>query len=520
MGKTRDFLLSFTRSSLRSQILFVIIALLLVPILVMLYDIFFATKSDEAMIKDREERLGSIVQTHIVPQLTKSVKYNIEGHNIDRITDESKISHLQTAFNEVTEPLVEIYPGVRFGLYVPENKQIFVHGFLHEYRQLSPEEAMEREKRILNEADTGLLAVAASKRPLARLTSSLNDQTFEYLSPVIVDNQLVAVAWADERLHPIFAQSRSFRLLTRYVTLFGFLVGAAGALIVIHNLASGVSRIKQGLARLENDITLKLPDMPGEAGQVVRAINKMAAALAEKERLEEELHRTERLASLGRLVTGVAHELRNPIGIVKATVQVMEGEFKNDPAVAEFSAVIKEQVDRQNRVIQELLDFGRPSKHIVKLVTVNSLLEKVLTFTAPMLRQHKISLDMKLDPNLPPVEVDGERIKQVYVNLILNAIQAMDAGGCLSIRTSIEDGYVNTSFTDNGKGIPQNQILNIFDPFFTTKDTGAGLGLSISYQIIKSHGGSIEVTSTPSDRTTFTVKLPIPNSTGGLQYDT
>lgn len=500
---------SFTQKSLKFQIMSITAVLLLIPILVMLYDIYFASKSDEAMLRDREDRLGNIVQTQMVPGIKESLENRLRGLDISSLDPVTRASFLHAAFIEVAEPMVPNYPGVRFGLYLPDSQQIFVQGFLHQYRRLSPQEAQEREKRILDEAKTGLIAVAASQRPIARLTSSLNDESFEYLTPIVVKDRLVGVVWADERLHPIFAQSRNFRMLTRYVTLFGFFIGSIGALIVIHNLSSWVRRIKNGLAEMEQDISRLLPEMPGETGQVAQAINKMALSLAEKEKLEEELRRSERLAALGRLVTGVAHELRNPIGVVKATVQVMETEFKSLPDMNEFTTVIKEQIDRQNRVIQELLDFGRPSKSVVQPVNVNSLLEKVLTFTSPMLRQHKIDFKIQTDRELPMVNADGERIKQVYVNLILNAVQAMPEGGKFNISTYSKNGHVCTEFQDSGEGIAPEHLSSIFDPFYTTKETGIGLGLSISHQIVKSHGGNIQVTSEIGKGTTFTVYLPI-----------
>lgn len=505
----------FRHTSLKFQFLFVITTLLLIPALVMLYDIYFATKSDEAMLRDRELKLGALVETKVIPEFTSNLKEKVGELSLYQLDPEIRQNYMQSAFAQVAEPLTENFPGVRFGLYLSENKQIYIQGFLHEYRMLSEEETRNREKRILTEVDSGLLAVSASQRPLSKLTSSLNDETFEYLSPVLMDGQLIGVVWADERLHPIFAQSRSFRLLIRYITLLGFFVGATGAIIVIHNLASTVSVIKKGLSELEQDVNRQLPEMPGELGQISQAINKMAAVVAEKEKLEEELRRSERLASLGRLVTGVAHELRNPIGVVKATVQVMEAEYKNISGIEEFTQVIKDEVDRQNRVIQELLNFGRPSKPLVQKVFLNSLLEKVLTFTAPMLRQDKIDLVKNLDSNLNYVHADPERIKQVFVNMIINAQQAMPQGGYLKISTYRQNGKACVEFADNGSGIDSEQLGQVFEPFYTTKEQGTGLGLSISYQIIKSHGGTIDVSSGINVGSSFIVCLPFPESEGG-----
>lgn len=509
----------FIHTSLRFQFLVIIFSLLLIPVLVMFYDVFFASKSDEVIILDHEEKLTSLVQNRIIPGIVNTIKIKTP-EDFHTLSPEEKTVYLQRAFNEITEPLAEDFPGVRFGMYLPDNKQIFVQGFLHEYRQLSPDEALEREKRIMNEADSGLIAVTASQRPLARLTSSLKEETFEYLSPVFVDNKLVAVAWADERLHPIFAQTRSFRVATRYTALLVLFMGAAGALLVIHNLASSVSNIKRGLRAMEKDITRLLPEMSGETGQIAAAINRMAAALAEKEKLEFEMQRSEKLASLGRLVTGVAHELRNPIGVVKATVQVMEKEYPDDPGIKEFTTVIKEEVDRQNRVIQELLDFGRPSKQIVQPVNINSVLQKVLTFTSPMLRQNNIQLSISLEAAPKKIMADASRVKQVFVNMILNAIQAMPAGGNLEIRTFMHNGSICTEFKDNGPGIGAEELSRIFDPFYTTKESGTGLGLSISHQIIKSHNGAIHVSSIPGKGTVFQVLLPLTSDQGGAKDDT
>jgi len=500
--------------TLRSQIILVIIVLLLIPVLVVLYDIFFAAKSDEIMLAERQERLGSVVQNQVAPALIRAVEKRLAGENFGGLDPEVRAALLQEAFTEAASPLVTSYPGVRFGLYLPENQQIFVHGFLREYRQLSPEEARQREQRIFTEADSGLTAVTASGRPLAKLTTSLNEQTIEYFMPVRIEDRLTAVAWADECLHPIFARSQNFRLLIRYITLFVLLAGAAGVLIIIHNLARGVGLIKEGLGELEKDLNKLLPDLPGEAGQITRAVNRMAVALAEKERLEEELRRTERLAALGRLVTGVAHELRNPISVVRATVQLMETDFPDVANINEYVTIIKEQVDRQNRIIQELLDFGRPARHFTQPVAVNALLEKVLTFTASLLRQNKIELKLATEQNLPLIEADGERIKQVFVNLILNAVAAMPGGGTLTIQTYRENAGVCAAFSDTGGGIAPEDQPKIFDPFYTTKESGTGLGLSISHQIVKSHGGSIEVTRTGPEGTVFTVKLPILQTSG------
>jgi len=511
MERTKTIFSLFDGKSLRFQFLIVIATLLLIPVLVMLYDIFFANRSDEAMLREREEKLKAVIEDVVIPDIQKNIEQYMNQDNLryDTLLPSNKSAYLHEAFNEATRPLVLSNPGVRFGLFIPETGQFYVQGFLHQYRTLDPSEQEAREERIKEETKSGLIAVAASGQPLARLISSLDDEAYEYLMPVYIGNDLSAVAWADERLHPIFAQSRLFLSITRYFTLFAVLIGAAGALFVIHNLSSSVSVIKQGLRTMERDIHSKIPTLDGEPGEIVNAINRMAVSLEEKEKLEEELRRSERLAALGRLVTGVAHELRNPIGIIKTTVQLMEKDLEKTAVGNEYFKVIEEQIERQNRVIQELLDFGRPSKHVVQNANINSLLEKVLVFTSPMLRQHNIKLEQQLDHDIPLIEVDAERIKQVFVNIILNAVQAMPEGGKLTIWTGHDSGWVNIGFEDTGTGIPPAELASIFDPFYTTREYGTGLGLSISHQIIKTHDGHINVDSTLGTGTRFIVKLPL-----------
>lgn len=490
--------------SFATQIMITVSAILLIPILVMVYDIFFSGAKDEMLLKTKEERLKTMVET-TARELNKVLLQNEQ----ERLFASSNIINvLSSTFEMTAKPLADANPGVRLGLYIPQTEELFVYGFLHQYRPLTPEEKEEREKRILNEASSGITAVSATKEPLTRITGSLGDQAFESLVPIIYKEKVIAIVWADEQVHPVFAQSRQFSLIARYLTLIGLFLGLGAALYVVHNLASEVRVIKNGLLSMEENIDNRLPAMPGEIGEVVQAINNLADSLKEKRRLQEELMRSERLIALGRLVTGIAHELRNPLGIVKATVQVMEGEYKDQEGFKEYRKVICEQIDRGNKVIQELLDFGRPSKPVVSPTDMNKLLESVLTFTHPILRQNKIELVKDFTEPLPLADADSDRIKQVFVNLILNAIQAMPNSGKLTIHTTAENNMVIVNFTDTGQGIKQSDVTKIFDPFYTTKEDGTGLGLSISHQIVHMHNGKIWVSETSPKGTTISVSLP------------
>ncbi|MBM7856151.1 signal transduction histidine kinase [Desulfohalotomaculum tongense] len=498
----KNYLLFFRRKSLTNQIVIIITAIMLVPLVALIYDYFFASKTEHGIFLDKEQRLKALVESTSEEFTNRLIKSGFDSSNITPVV-------LHNTFSAVVTPHVPANSGIRFGLYVPNSDKISVLGFLHNYRNLSKEEEALREKQIFKSTKSGLVAAEMSKESLFRITDTWDDQVVEYISPIILDNKVVAVMWAGERLNPIFAQSSYFRKLVRYFILAILALGTIGTLLIVRNIISSVNRLKSELQKMEKDITHKLPEMPGELGQVAKAVNKMALSLVEKEKLEDQLRRSEHLISLGRLATGVAHELRNPIGIIKTLVELMKDEYSQLSGIDEYTSAIDEQINRQNMVIQELLDFGRPDNFTMKECSINDSLKGVLSFSSAMLRKQKIKVELDLQENLPKIPADTEKLKQVFVNLIINAAEAMPGGGQLKISTGLSNDSIIIKFIDTGTGIPPEEISRIFDPFYTTKSNGTGLGLSICYQTIQLHNGSIEVKSTPGRGTAFNIKLPL-----------
>ena len=500
--KNRKIFSDFKRNSLTKQIVIIIAAIMLVPLVALMYDVFFASRTDEVVFLDKEQRLEALVKS----------TNNEFSSNLEPIwagPEDISSTMLNSEFTRVVEPKVPANPGIRFGLYIPLTEKITVLGFLHNYRNLSQAEEEQREKEIFANTKLGLKATEMGNEPLFRISGSWNDQVVEYISPVVLKGKVVAVMWAGERLDPFFYQSNYFRKLLRYFTLGVLALVMIGTLIVIRNITTGVDRLKRGLHLMEKDIHHLLPEMSGELGQVARAVNRMAVGLTEKERLEDQLKQSEHLIALGRLATGVAHELRNPIGIIKTLVELMKQEYSQVSGIEEFTRAIDEQVERQDMEIQGLLDFGRPSKVSIKECSVNDLIKGVLSFSVAILRKQSVKVELQLDNKLPKILADTEKLKQVFVNIILNAAEAMPDGGKLEIITKVTDNMIVISFADNGEGIPAEETFRIFDPFYTTKTTGTGLGLSISYQNIKLNGGTIEVDSDLNKGATFIIKLPV-----------
>ena len=488
--------------SLTKQIMIIIAPIMLVSLLALMNDIFFASRTDEVVFIEKEQRLEALIKS-TNNQISKNLESLWAGQT------DIPSSMLQSEFNRVVEPQVPANLDIRFSLYVPRTEKITLLGFLHAYRVLSQEEEAQREREIFANTKLGLKAAEMGKEPLFRISGTWDDQIVEYISPVVLNGKVVAVISAGERLNPFFYQSSYFRKMLRYFTLGVLALVMIVTLIIFRNLATGVDRLKQGLNLMEKDIHHLLPEMSGELGQVAQAVNRMAVGLNEKERLEDRLKQSEHLIALGRLATGVAHELRNPIGIIKTLVELMKEEYSQVSGIEEFTRAIDEQVDRQANEIQELLDFGRPTKVSIKECSVNDLIKGVLSFSTAMLRKQSVTVELQLDNKLSKILADTEKLKQVFVNIIVNAAEAMPSGGKLTIITKETDNMLIISFSDTGEGIPTEETLRIFDPFYTTKTTGTGLGLSISYQSIKLHGGTIDVKSTLNKGTTFIINLPV-----------
>jgi len=260
---------------------------------------------------------------------------------------------------------------------------------------------------------------------------------------------------------------------------------------------------------MEKDFSNTLPEMTGDMGQITNAINKMASGLKEKEALSEQLRISQNLASLGRLVTDIAHELRNPICILQCTADLLEPKVKHNPELNECVFMFQEQLKRLNLLTEELLDFGRPMPIKRGTLDLRILLESLIETIIPLLQKNEITLNFSNPENLPNIIGNKEKLKQVFLNLFFNAIQAMPKAGVLTIQTFAKEKLICVVVNDTGEGISQEDQSKIFQPFFTRKTDGNGLGLAICKKIIEYHGGSITVESQPGVFTTFTVCFPI-----------
>lgn len=231
--------------------------------------------------------------------------------------------------------------------------------------------------------------------------------------------------------------------------------------------------------------------------------------LTEVKNLTEQLIRADKLTGLGELVAGVAHEVRNPLGVIRASVQMMEQEVGESCQSMELTQVMVQEIDRLDALVNALLDFGRPSKSRFRQVDPARALEEVVLLTRQYARQQGVNVNLNSDGNLPEIWADEDRLKQVFINLVTNAIQAMPDGGSLKISATTDGAFLKIAFDDSGIGIPDEALRRIFDPFYTTRPGGSGLGLSIVHRIIDAHRGYVNVESICGRGSVFTVGLPL-----------
>ena len=269
-------------------------------------------------------------------------------------------------------------------------------------------------------------------------------------------------------------------------------------------------------------VSLLTAALHGHDGAVEGAVA-VLRDLSRLRQLENEVRRGETLAAAGRMAVGVAHEIRNPLGAIRGAVQLLARELSPEPRLTEYTDVLLKEVDRVNRIIESLLDLGRPVQARRVPLNLHQILERVVLLAEETARGGGIAIVRRYDPSLPAILGDEDRLLQVFHNLVGNAIDSMKTGGRLTLSTRVSRNplygkmdlgggqrtMVEVALGDEGAGIPAEVRARIFDPFFTTKERGLGLGLALCHRILEEHRGTIHVESAPGRGTTVTCFLPI-----------
>ena len=480
---------------LRFQIILVLFLALSVPAGVLVWNVLMPSKISDGVRLMQEDKSKNFLE-YIDETIDKKQLSNINNIN----TTESIIA-------SSLEPLSRTVRDTRIGIYLSANKKSYTYGKLADRRSHRKTEEINYAD-IEKDIEKSFKVVIETKADRVDYINLDAREIQRYFHPITLNDNVIAVVWSDNFLPPQLNTNRKVVTSLIFIVPLGLIISLLLLIAIIKNLNKNVQKIKGGLEAMPSDLSIRIEDMGGDIGKVVESINSMADTLQKKEKIEEDLARSEKLASLGHLISGVAHEIRNPLGIIRGTVQLMERDFKSDSKLTEYIRIVKEQSDRESKVIQELLDYARPSKQILMKMDVNVLIRSVLSFTNKYIQEKHVCLKSELGEKIPLVYIDCDKIKQVFVNIIINACEAMESGGTLTIRTRVDNEFIVSTFEDTGSGMDDTQMKNIFNPYYTTKSNGTGLGLSISNGIIELHGGNIEVNSKKGVGSKFIIKLP------------
>ncbi|HMK33898.1 MAG TPA: ATP-binding protein [Desulfomonilaceae bacterium] len=261
------------------------------------------------------------------------------------------------------------------------------------------------------------------------------------------------------------------------------------------------------------NVLLSATGRKNEVGEI-ESYEGIAKDITERVHMERQLQRADKLASLGQISTGIAHEINNPLGVMLGYTQLLLRDHSAGTQIHDDLKTIEKHARNCKTVVEDLLKFARSTTTRKDPVRVNECLDEVVSLLAHQFELDNVTVIKSLSLDLPEIIADGEKLKQVFMNLLMNARHAIAGKGVISIRTEpgAADNHVRITISDTGCGIPGEFIGKIFDPFFTTKPVGegTGLGLSVSYGIIQDHNGTIEVESVPGEGSTFTVSLPVP----------
>jgi hypothetical protein len=375
---------------------------------------------------------------------------------------------------------------------------------------------------------------------LGEETAGGSQKTYNLFVPIVVGNQrsgyiLISMILDD------FSEMARFNFLKRLLwTVLIFAVGIVGAVVLAWTYTKPISQVVEVARRVaQGQLDERLPaNRRDEIGELNRSFNEMVERLQERAELEARLRRAERMSAVAHLASGIAHEVRNPLNLINLTVDHVRARFTPRAAEEreEFDRLtdhVKKEVHRLNEMIEAFLKYGRPLRLQRQPTDVRQLLDEILEVAARKATVGKIEVLRDYSAGLPEVWADIPHIKTCFLNIVLNAFQAMPNGGRLavsaqqmngaaehSITSALADrsttrqadspgGWVEIRFQDSGTGIAPEELAQVFEPYFTTKEVGIGLGLAMTKQIVEEHGGRIELASESGQGTLVRLQLPI-----------
>ncbi|HMK49049.1 MAG TPA: ATP-binding protein [Thermodesulfovibrionales bacterium] len=344
---------------------------------------------------------------------------------------------------------------------------------------------------------------------------SKEGKVYNVILPVVAGNEHYGYIHLKINIEDFSEILRSHAIKRIVATSLVFIIGTILAVFLswmytkpIHNVVNAAGRVASG------DLTLELTtDRKDEIGELTHSFNYMVQKLREERALEEKLREAEHLSGIAQLAKGIAHEIRNPLNFINLSIDHIKKKYtpQQDEEKAKFETLIvsiKHEIQRLNKLVGDFLEYGKPLRLSRQDTDLGGLIGEVLELVRAKAEKDGIRISYS-DGNIPRLPVDPELIKTCIFNIILNAFQAMPAGGSLNVATQTSNGKVSIIVEDTGVGVSKENMQKMFDPFFSTKSTGLGLGLAMTRRVVEEHGGKADFQSTEGVGSVMTISLPI-----------
>ena len=469
------------RESLNIKILILTISLFVICSL--MYGISFSYQSKTALMEEFTTRGNSLVEN-----LALNAELEILIENIEALESLAK--------NLLQEKDVQ---NVKI---MDEDKKILVD--ISKQDTLSDEYKETMSIKVARESDKNISDLfTLSLEEKGNMLSDKGEQIIGYIEVVFSKEGII---------NTISKMRRDMFLSALVATIIGCMVALYFSISIVkpvRRLAKATTRIAKG------DWETRLPiDTWDEVGQLTDSFNKMSESLIEKrkelEKTYKELARQERMAEIGNFSMMIAHELKNPLGIIKGSVDIIAKEGVKVKVKKTMVEYIQDEVKRLNRLVNDFLSFARPNPAHKSMVDINQVITKMVSLTPfPEVKEKEVSLKIQLSEEFSEINVDEHQIYQTLLNLFNNAIQAIPKGGEITFKTEKAASGLLITVMDNGIGIPDEEKEKVFEPFFTKKERGTGLGLAVVKKIIDSHQGKIKITDREGGGTVFSIWLPM-----------
>jgi signal transduction histidine kinase len=512
-GEALPSTLPLSRLSFRWQIA-LLGTLVFILFLAVLGATFGTLRYTKSAVLNAEQKRLLVATENLAGEYSDKAEFSRQNNEPPPLNNPSAASSREV-FALLSRVVLENVEGVSGGFYSKAGDDLVGYGGFESSSGAAPPTT--EESAILQVARRA----AAMNQPAGQTVYTGTGVLLMQAVPIRDGHAVAGSAWTAKYLAGIPGSNRFWAYLITAALGTAAFASVLLTLLVIRNLQGGVRKIEGGLQGLEGSLAshIQSEDDPEEIQRIIQAINRLGITLQDKIRreklIEGQLRHTERLAALGRLVAGVAHEVRNPLATIRLRVQMCRRDADNEH-VKESCQIALQEIERLNGIVNRLLSFARPVQLHLEPADLRKLVEERMSSFAEWALKTGVTMQASLPGDCVPLQVDVGRMTQVFDNVIQNAIEAMsDGGGTLSVslapqlEPAANGNSVHIEFRDTGKGMAASVARHIFDPFFTTKPTGTGLGLSISHELVQAHGGDIHVDSEEGRGTCVTITIPV-----------